>query len=42
VIERRTSAELEAKTGLTIGEHHIVFSGLCTECGADEAQDHTQ
>jgi Fe2+ or Zn2+ uptake regulation protein len=39
VIEQATSAALEVKTGLAIGEHHIVFSGLCAECRADEAEE---
>jgi len=39
VIEQTTSAVLEAKTGVAIGEHHVVFSGLCAECRA-ETQDH--
>jgi len=32
VIERSTSAALEAETGIAISEHHIVFSGLCADC----------
>ena len=39
VIEQTTSAALEAKTGAAIGDHHIVFSGLCAECRADETRD---
>ena len=37
VIERTASAALEAETGVTISEHHIVFSGLCPNCRADRA-----
>jgi Fe2+ or Zn2+ uptake regulation protein len=37
VIERRTAAALEAKTGVAVSEHHIVFTGLCAECQAEEA-----
>jgi Fur family transcriptional regulator, ferric uptake regulator len=37
VIERIASAALEAEIGVTISEHHIIFSGLCPNCRADEA-----
>lgn len=37
VIERTASAALEAETGVTISEHHIVFSGLCPDCRAYRA-----
>jgi Fe2+ or Zn2+ uptake regulation protein len=37
VIERAAFAALEAETGVAISEHHIVFSGLCSTCRADQA-----
>jgi Fur family transcriptional regulator, peroxide stress response regulator len=39
VIEGTTSAALEAETGVAISRHHIVFSGLCADCRADETSD---
>lgn len=36
VIQHTTSAALEAETGVAIGEHHIVFSGLCADCRATD------
>jgi Fe2+ or Zn2+ uptake regulation protein len=36
VIERASSAALEAETGIAISEHHIIFSGLCSNCRADQ------
>jgi Fe2+ or Zn2+ uptake regulation protein len=37
VMERTASAALEAEIGIAISEHHIVFSGLCPSCRADQA-----
>ena len=37
VIERTAFAALEAETGVAISEHHIIFSGLCSNCRADQA-----
>jgi Fe2+ or Zn2+ uptake regulation protein len=44
VIERAASAAIEAEIGVAISEHHIVFTGLCPQCRADEAtrRDHCQ
>jgi Fe2+ or Zn2+ uptake regulation protein len=40
VIEREASAALEAETGMVIGEHQIIFSGLCPNCRADRETHH--
>ena len=32
VIERAAFAALEARTGIEISEHRIIFSGLCPKC----------
>ena len=37
VIKRTASDAIEAETGVTIAEHHIVFTGLCQACRSDEA-----
>lgn len=37
VIERAAFAALEARTGIAISEHRIIFTGLCPNCRADEA-----
>jgi Fe2+ or Zn2+ uptake regulation protein len=38
VIERDAFAALEARTGIAISEHHIIFSGLCSNCRAEQAE----
>jgi Fe2+ or Zn2+ uptake regulation protein len=37
MIERGDFAALEARTGVAIREHHIIFSGLCPNCRTEEA-----
>ena len=37
MIERDALAAVEARTGIAITEHRIVFSGLCPPCRADQA-----
>jgi Fe2+ or Zn2+ uptake regulation protein len=36
MIERDALAAVEACTGIAIAEHHIIFSGLCPPCRADQ------
>jgi len=37
MIERDALAAVEARAGIAIAEHHIIFSGLCPPCRADQA-----
>lgn len=38
VIPHRTLAALEARTGVTVAEHRVIFTGLCPSCRPKRAK----